>query len=232
MLSIIYPARTIVPSTAKLCGRICGLLVMSLLLISCTNFAVQFTKKPMTVKREFFDPVKDKGKIPLVAGEEALTVWSFGCKTEFKFDVVDKVPLGKNDYMVTIKIRQIHVTLTAPVTVYLPDGAPPQTVQHEDGHVEICKKVYAGIDSDAKSAARSVIGASYQDSGSSVEQACQRCIERASADVYERYQGKTSFPVNRVSEIFDDLSRDSEQSSDLLVKKAFSKYQEIESVRR
>jgi hypothetical protein len=231
MLSIIYPARTIVPSTAKICGRICGLLVVSLLLISCTNFAVQFTKKPLTVKREYFDPVKDKGKIPLVPGEEALTVWSFGCKTDFKFDVIDKVPLGKNDYMVTVKIRQIHMTLTAPVTVYLPDGAPPLTVQHEDAHVAICKKVYGGIDSESKMAARSVIGAVYQDSGPTVEQACQRCIERASADVYERYQSKTSFPVNRVSEIFDDLSRNSDESPDLLVKKAFSKYQEIQSVR-
>jgi len=201
-----------------------------MLLISCTGSDVQITKQPLAIKKQFFDPVKDKGKVPLEAGEEALTVWSFGCKSEFKFDVIEKIPLGKNDYMVTIKIKSVHMTLSAPLTVFLPNGAPPETVQHEDGHVEICKRIYRDIDSECLDAGKSLIGKEYQDSGSTVQAACQRCVERASADIYERYHGKTSFPVNNVSAIFDDLSRESKEDPAVLVEKAFSKYREIETV--
>lgn len=241
-MSSIIPERACETVTAKKCrlvfghsmrGRpagIVGFVFASMLLISCTNSDVRFVKEPLTVEKKFFDPVKDKGKIPVEESEEALTVWRFGCKTDFGFDVVEKIPLGEHDYMVTIKITSVKMTLAAPVTVYLPNNAPPPTVQHEDAHVEICKRVYGGIDAESKKAARSVLGAKYQDSGETVEAACRRCVERAGADVYERYQSMTSLPVNRVSEIFDELAGQSKEDPKVLLEKAFSRYQQISSV--
>lgn len=230
---MISPDRAFEPSSAKKYRHLIGFVLAPMLLISCSmSPKVQFTKLPLTVEKKVFDPVKDKGKIPLAEHEEALTVWRFGCKTDFKFDVIEKIPLGEHDYMVTIKITSVNMTLTAPVTVYLPKGAPPPTVQHEDAHVEICRRVYDGIDSESKKAAKSVLGAKYQDSGETVEAACRRCVERAGADVYDRYQSMTSMPVNKISEIFDELAGKSDEDASDLLAKAFTKYQEISTIRR
>lgn len=194
------------------------------LLSSCVSKKpVELKKVPLTVERVSFDPKGDLSKIPLRENEGAVTVWSFGCRTDFDFDIVEKTFLTKNDYMVTIKIKSCRVELTAPVTVYLPKDADEQLIEHEDGHVEICRRIYASADRQALIAASQVIGKTYQASGTSLDDACRKAVEDASLTISQTYHDRASMSVNRISEAYDILDRAEPGNAKDLVEKAMNR---------
>jgi len=193
-------------------------------MVSCVNRKpVELKKVPLSVERIRFDPKGDLSNVPLNENEGAVTVWSFGCKTDFDFEIVEKTFLTKSDYMVTIKIKSCKVELTAPVTVYLPDCADKQLVEHEDGHVEICRRIYATADRQALIAASQAIGKTYQASGRSVDEACQKAVEDASLTISQTYHDRASMAVNRISEAYDILDRAEPGNAKDLVEKAMNR---------
>lgn len=196
-------------------------------LAGCTSL-VAVEKSPLTVKKVFFDPENPVG-VPLTPDEEAVTVWSFGCKSDFEFDIVDNTRLKQNDVMVTLRITRSKITLSAPVTVFLPEGASSELVRHEEGHVEICKRIYGKVDKEAEAAASAVVGKEYQASGASVEDACREAVQRAGSDVCLRYHG-ISRSVNRVSNIYDQLDRTDHDEMPVLVNKAFATFSTVSGV--
>jgi hypothetical protein len=205
-------------------ATICLSMVALLSLTSCApSKPVELDKKPLVIKRISFDPKGDMTEIPLEKDEGAVTVWSFGCKTDFDFEIVEKTFLSKTDYMVTIKIKSCRITLTAPVTVYLPENADKKLIEHEDGHVEICRRIYDGAEKHALIAASQAIGKQYQASGVSVEAACKQAVEDASLAISQTYHDRASASVNRISEIYDALDRDEPGPAATLVEKAFTR---------
>lgn len=193
-------------------------------LSSCgSSQPVTLMKQPLRVERITFDPKGDLSQIPISGDEGAVTVWSFGCKTDFEFDIVEKTFLSKDDYMVTIKIKKCRVELSAPVKVYLPEKADQELIEHEDGHVEICRRIYSDADKQALIAASQVIGKDYQASGPTIEAACQKAVEDASLAISETYHNRASVSVNRISEIYDALDKAEPAPARQLVEKAFTR---------
>ncbi len=200
-----------------------------LCLLSCGGDPVTVSKEPMKVDYRFIEDEPNKKRIPVTKDEEAATLWQFGCKTDFDFDVVERTQLGNNDWLVTIKIRRVHLTLTAPVVIWISKTAAPEVVQHEEAHVEICRRIYDKVNSEALKAGNAVVTKEYQASAPTVEKACKLCIERAAEDVYTRYHSAATYAINRVSSIFDDLERDKKQHEKPLIDEAFSKYRRTEN---
>lgn len=193
-------------------------------LCSCTSSKpVTLAKQPLKVERITFDPKGDLSEIPISGDEGAVTVWSFGCKTDFEFDIVEKTFLSKSDYMVTIKIKKCRVELSAPVKVYLPEKAGRELIEHEEGHVEICRRIYSDADKQALIAASQVIEKDYQASGPTIEAACQKAVEQASLAISETYHDRASVSVNRISEIYDALDKAEPAPARQLVEKAFTR---------
>ncbi|MBX9667567.1 MAG: hypothetical protein K2X93_08120 [Candidatus Obscuribacterales bacterium] len=201
-------------------------------LTSCTlagcGSPVSVKKTPLAVKTVLFDP-DNPGNTPLTPDEEAVTIWSFGCKTDFDFDIVDNTMLSKDDVMVTLKISSSKITLTAPITVFLPKGASEELKRHEDGHVQICRRIYQDAEKEAGIAAAIVVGKEYQASGKTVEEACRIAVERASADVCLRYHG-ISHSVSRISDVYDSIYRTEHGDMQAMIDKAFSKYSVVRGV--
>lgn len=202
----------------------CAVIVPLLMLSSCDSKRVSLLKKPLKMETKTFDPNSDLSKIPLEKDEGAVTIWQFGCKADFDFDILEKTFLSNNDYIVSLRINRCRVTLTAPVTVYLPKDASRALVAHEMGHVDICKRVYDRVDNDALALAEGCVGKTYQASGSTVEKACQKAIEDASRSIYDGYHQKASLAVNEVSELYDELDRKEPGSVKSLVDKAFARH--------
>ncbi len=184
---------------------------------------VTLTKEPITVEKRFLENANVE-EIPLEENEEAATVWRFGCRTDFEFDIVDKTDLGKNDELVSIKIKNVHLTLSAPIVIWISKTAKPSTMKHEMGHVEICKRIYDKVDVDAIEAGKSVIGRTYQASGATIEDAVRSAVEKAAEDVYQRYHLTTTAAVDRVSAVYDELEQDKPSAKGTMVDKAFAKY--------
>lgn len=190
---------------------------------------VTLTKEPITVEKRFLENANIED-IPLEENEEAATVWQFGCRTDFEFDIVDKTELGKDDKLVSIKIKNVHVTLSAPIVIWISKTAQPSTMKHEMGHVEICKRIYDNVDADAIDAGKSVIGRIYQASGATIEGAVRSAIEKAAEDAYQRYHSKTTAAVDRISTIYDELEKDKPASKETMVDEAFAKYHRSEGL--
>jgi len=212
-------------------GTIGSLAVVILAFSGCASNQVTLTKQPITIEKVFIDDVKDKSEIPVTEDEEAATTWNFGCKTDFDFDIVDKTPLQNHDFMVSLKITKVHLTLSAPIEIWISKTASPTVLHHEQAHVKICERVYKDIDESALSAGRVVIGREYQASAGTTEDACRLAIERAGEDVYQRYHSAATDTIRRVSTIFDQLEvptkgakKETIQDIDAHLEEAFSKF--------
>lgn len=201
--------------------------------LGCSSNQVELTKQPLTLEKVFLEDVKDRSDIPLAKDEEALTTWKLGCKTDFDFQIVDNTSLKNDDFMVAIKITKVHLTLTAPITMWISKTAPPAVLHHEQAHVQICERIYDGINESALSAGRSVIGREYQASGKTKEDACRQAIERSAEDVYQQYHSAASETIHQISTIFDELEQpagsdkkhsESIEEIDRHLEEAFSKF--------
>lgn len=204
------------------------ILLLSLLLTACNSGPnIVVNKAPMKVSTEYIENLKDKTKI-LKHGEEALTSWSFGCTTDIAFDITQQ-DLIDPDYLVTIKPTFIKISLDAPVTIYISKNAPKEVVEHENSHALICQKVYADAEKVARSSAKNVFDRSFQASGKTLKEACEKAVETISDEVCQGYHLVTVEKINRVSEVLDDLELHltDKPSHEELVEQAFSKYSEL-----
>lgn len=201
---------------------------LSILTTACNSGPrITISKAPMKVSTEYIEDLKDKTKI-LKHGEEALTSWSFGCTTDIAFDITQRDLIDPN-YLVTIKPTSIKISLDAPIIIYISKNAPQEVVEHENSHVLICEKVYADAEKVATSSAKNVFDRSFQASGKTLKEACEKAVEAISDEVCQGYHLVTVEKINRVSEVLDDLELHltDKPSHEELVEQAFSKYTEL-----
>lgn len=161
--------------------------------------AVVVVQKPIYIERGDFIEKQN------AHSSRGLTEWFFHCYPEFLYTVVKK-PLAANE--VTITVTKVTLTISCPVTVRVgKDADLRQTEEHENGHVEIVKEIYANAGSVAKEACRSSIGKQYSATGTSTAEATTAAVDLAAQDVCKKYTEKTVFVVNEVSKNYDDITR-------------------------
>lgn len=207
-----------------------SLMVATILLFSCSKAkpSVVIVKEPLSVKTRHIEDLKPGEKSPLGEDEEAITDWQFGCKTDFRFDIVEKSELA-DEFLVTVKIREARVRLDAPVTVWISKNADPDLVEHENAHVEICRRVYSEAEPIVRAGARTVTRREFQGTGQSVDAAVKEGLARASKEICRYYHLQMVEKINRVSEVFDTLDRDNpKMDHKKLLELAFKKYSLIE----
>ena len=128
--------------------------------------------------------------------------------------------------MVTVALKSVHITLDAPVTVWISKKSKEEVIEHEMAHVEICKRVYKN---DApKIASESIKKAlerrTYQASGGSTQEAVGNALAITNKEICQYYHLKMVEKVNRVSEIFDSIEHDLKEPLSKVVDIAFDKY--------
>lgn len=217
------------PKPLRVVTSVAAVVILSFTTACSKQTSVTITKEPMNVSTKHLEDIKDTSKI-LKSNEEAITSWSFGCKNDIAFDITQK-DLVDPDYIVSIKPKSVKVQLTAPITIYISKNAPTETVEHENAHVNICKRVYEDAEKIAKESVNGVFDRTFQASGPTVEAACANAVETISDEICQSYHLRTVEKINRVSEILDDLEVQlkDKPTHDELVDMAFSKYREFSS---
>ncbi len=212
------------------------LLANSLLLFSgCGQNTVEVKQLPMQGSVKYLD--KDfEGKnaeLLLEPNQEAVTEWDFGCQNDFEFDIEEASKLASGQTVVRLRIKRVVITLSAPVTLWLPKDASPEVVAHERGHETICRLIYKDSKRTAQRAAEAVIGKTFEAEGKDQKEALNKALLNAQEYVCQIYHGEASQDVGLVSEIYDDLDQNKSQdknekaSSDELVKQAFAKFKRV-----
>lgn len=159
--------------------------------------AVVIVQKPIYVQNGTFVERQN------AHSSRGLTEWFFHCYPEFKYTASSK-PFAPNK--VTITITKVTLTITCPITVRVGKDQAKQTIEHENGHVEIVKQIYANAGSVAKEACKSVIGKQFSAEGANSAEATSNAIDLVAREVCKKYTEKTVLIANELSKNFDHIT--------------------------
>lgn len=168
---------------------------------------VDVTRAPMTVAKNYFDreTTQDRSWAE-VHNQSANTHWRFSCIPKFQFEIVDKKVEPKTASVV-LKIKSVHIDLSAPVIIYLPKYAKPDVVAHEEGHVKIAREIY---DDNAAAAAvragESVIGKEFKGTDATLDEACQLALNGAAQSIGRNFRMDTLYKLDRLSAFYDQFA--------------------------
>lgn len=109
--------------------------------------------------------------------------------------------------------------------MWMPDNPPEGLRQHEDGHAEICRRVYADAEESAKKIAQSMIGKEYSGTGSSIVEASKFASGIAVVDYSNEFEAEVAKKCQDISEIYDYLASYTSTDKAKLVDEAFSVYE-------
>lgn len=154
-----------------------------------------------------------------------LTKWEFKCPAEIDYSVVDKID-DKGGSFARVKVTGVRVKLELPITVWLPENPSESLKMHEDGHVEICRRVYSEAKGKARSMAQDIIGKVYSGTGANLESACSLAINIPMVEFSGRYETEVARKAQDISEIYDYLNKYTDIADSELVEKAFATYEQ------
>lgn len=201
-------------------GAVC--LASLCMLPSCTPLAVNIDRKPATVERKFLNKEQVERLIK-EEGREAHTDWVFACESDLGFHIESK-DVSPGYAKVDIKITRVNLALSLPMVIWMEKDARPYVVSHEEGHVEICKRIFDDAENAARLCADRVIGKTFMGQGDTLDQACKQALDLAVQELHESYHKETLEKANRISEAYDhlcDLLPEEKQVAAELVQKAF-----------
>jgi hypothetical protein len=158
---------------------------------------VVIVKKPLYVQHGTF--VENQN----AHSSKGLTEWFFHCYPEFKYSVSSK-PLAPNE--VTIAITKVTLTISCPITVRI-GRQEKLTIDHENGHVEIVKEIYADAGKAAKKACTSIIGKQFSAKGENAADATAGAVDLAAQEVCRHYTEKTVSVANELSKNYDEITQ-------------------------
>ncbi len=192
------------------------------LLPGCTPLSVNIDRKPVSIERKNLDKAQIE-KLIKEEGREAHTDWVFACESDLGFHVESK-DVSPGYAKVQLKIIRVNLKLSLPIVIWAEKDARPSVIDHENGHVQICKRVYDDAEKSARLAADEIIGKTFMGQGDNLNDACKQALDLAMEDLHERYQKETLEVANRVSEAYDhlcDLVPEEKQVAQELVQKSF-----------
>lgn len=159
------------------------------------------------------------------SSSEGLTRWEFKCPTEIDYTVIEEVD-DQGGSFVRLKVTGMRVNLSLPITVFLPENPSDELREHEAGHVEICRRVYAGGQAKAEELARTLVGKVYSGTGADRKSACALAVNLPLVEFSSLYETAVARKAQDVSEIYDYLDKYTDIPESDLVEKAFSTYEE------
>lgn len=212
---------------APRCGTIflgCAVLLLS----SCSE---PNAKQKPTVSVLVEEPViqtirvkaKESAKTGITDHNDARTDWMFSIKPELDFAIKEEKK-AEDGYHIWITLNGVRLKLSLPIKTYASDKAAKEVLDHERGHVEICKKIYENAREFGSRAANGQIGKTFEGFGADRKLALSNAIQVAAQEVTSPYRADTSQRADEVSSNYDLLCESEDRSGqvDKTVKEAFA----------
>ncbi len=172
---------------------------------------------PPDVKIERVKVGADKeGKIDPASHEIAHTDWMFSIKPELDFSIKDEKQ-DKRGYHLILEVTGVKLNLALPIKMTVSQKAPQSVLDHENGHVEICRRAYANAREYALDAVNKALGKRFDGFGSDRKLALSNALEMAAQEIASSYRTKTAAVAENVSSIYDQLCE--KEDRDKLVEK-------------
>ena len=183
---------------------------------------VSVSKAESTLETKRFDP--DNPPPDVSKTFHGVTKWKFECPCEVKYKTLEKVD-DNGGCFVRVKVTGMKANLALPIVMWMPDSPPEGLKEHEDGHVQICQRVYAEADKIAEEIAATMIGKEYSGTGATVEDATKFASGIAVVDFSNEFESRVAKKAQNISEIYDYLARFTDSKQSTLVEEAFKTYE-------
>ena len=177
-------------------------------------------KQPAIFAQRFFDPAAPPPDMPPLGEGEAAE-----CDSNFVSDANVSGRMQKIDSTnATVTVAQVKVTLELRVTIWVPNGATPHVLEHEEGHRQISEHYYATADRVAAEISAPYIGRQIAISGADLNGEFRRTLLQLSKDVTAEYNNKLN--PDAAQRRYDDLTdhsrndRDSKEAAAQAIKEA------------
>ena len=177
-----------------------GLFCLLLVLAGCSSKPVLIERTAAQVK-EIVDEGAREGD-----DYAAHTDWFFHCQPTFAYAVAAVRQTDTNVYQADVFIKQVQLKVSLDITVSAAKNVAGIVREHENGHVLICKNIYAKAESAAEKSAASVVGLKFTGEGIDQKSAQEAAIDQAAEQVCRLYRLSTNENANRVSALYDRLS--------------------------
>jgi hypothetical protein len=163
---------------------------------------VHVTKVPLSLKQGNYIVDRHQNDCFSPKGT-ARTRWLYSCNPDLSYSVDSEKTEGKLDF-VTVRITKADINVSLLVTVLQAYSGPLHS--HENGHLEICQRIYNNAESIAEHSCALVIGKSFSASGETRAKAIENALSMARDEVCIDYSEKTSHIADLVSGKYDELT--------------------------
>ena len=163
--------------------------------VSVNEPEVKIERVKSDTKQKDFDPTMH---------EIAQTDWIFSIIPELSFSIKDKKE-DKKGYHLNLEVTGVKLKLALPIKTTVYEKAPQYVLDHENGHVEICRRIYKNARTYALEAAKNAFGKTYEGFGRDRKLALSNALEMAAQDIAAPYRVNTAGVAERVSANYDRL---------------------------
>lgn len=165
-------------------------------------------KLPVVFAQRTFDPANPPAEMPpLGEGEEA------ECDSDFISDANVSGRMQKIDSSnATVIVAQVRVTLQLRVTIWIPNGATPHVIEHEEGHRQISEHYYRSADKVAAEIASRYIGQRIAVSGADINAEFRKALLQLSKNITAEYNDQLN--PGPAQQRYDDLTDHSRNDRD------------------
>ena len=182
--------------------------------------------QPVVNVRTRKDELKNSKAAP-ADHETARTDWAFKIDTELDYHIADEkndLQDKQNGYHIWIDITGVRLKLALPITTQISHQAPKYVFEHENGHVKICRRIYADARKLATEAATKVFEKRFEGFGKDQKMALSNALQFAGQELAAYYRVKTAGEAEKVSSKYDQicLSEDRKEQVDKTIEDAFA----------
>jgi hypothetical protein len=143
-------------------------------------------KQPVTFASHTFDPTAPPADMPpLNTGEIA------ACDSDFESNASVRGESRQTDATHgTITITQVKLTLQLNINIWVPTGASPRVLEHEEGHRQISEYYYKTADKLAERVAASYVGKRVEISGTDLGAEFNKALQQTAREIGDEYNKK------------------------------------------
>jgi hypothetical protein len=148
-------------------------------------------KQPVAFANHTFDPHAPPADMPPLAyGEEALCDSNFSSNTS-----VAGESQNSDATHATVTITRVHMTLHLAVDIWVPAGATPHVLEHENGHRQISEFYYQTANQLAERVAASYLGGQIDINGPDLHAELEKVLRQTATGITNEYDRDLNSPA-------------------------------------
>jgi hypothetical protein len=179
-----------------------ALIVVAAVPASAQEPAVRVTREPPVVRRTEFDPANPAPGTPKLTPPESgvcNTTFELAASVRYSVEVLSSTTAR-------VYVDGLDLTTRLSFDIYTVRGAPRKLIAHEEAHRIIGEHYYESAPAIAEDIGRRLIGATFDGTGATPDEAQKNGFEKVMAAIEQAYMARVRIPSARANARFDEIT--------------------------